>query len=115
MSPESMRIIRLILLALVCLAVCEHALAAPSGSELVKTELLADHSAIRPGDIFTIGVRFKIAPGWHIYWLNPGDAGEATRVRVDLPPGFTVGEIKYPFPHQFSEPGDITAYGYQDE
>ena len=24
-----------------------------------------------------LGLYFHLAEGWHIYWLNPGDAGEA--------------------------------------
>eukprot|EP01042_Synura_sphagnicola_P020361 gene20361-25838_t len=56
-------------------------LAAPSVAAPVRTshlelELFAGGSAA-PGKTVTIGLRQTIAPGWHTYWRNPGDAGEA--------------------------------------
>src|SRR5947208_201936 len=59
-----------------------------NGRELVKASLLADQSAIRPGQTFRIGVRYQMAPGWHIYWRYPGDAGIPTKIDWKLPPGF---------------------------
>ena len=32
-------------------------------------------------------------PGWHGYWLNPGDAGLPMDVQWQLPKGFTVGPL----------------------
>jgi DsbC/DsbD-like thiol-disulfide interchange protein len=81
----------------------------------VNAELLADVSAIQPGQPFTVGVKFSIAPNWHIYWINPGDAGESTQVKFDLPPGFMVGELMYPVPRVIRSPGDIVTYGYDRE
>jgi DsbC/DsbD-like thiol-disulfide interchange protein len=83
--------------------------------ELVKAELLADVSAVEPGKPFTLAVLFKIEPGWHIYWTNPGDSGEATKVAFEVPEGFTVGELQFPIPRRFTQPGDIVGYGYERE
>jgi thiol:disulfide interchange protein DsbD len=33
----------------------------------------------------TLGLEFKLAPGWHIYWSNPGDAGLAPQIALDAP------------------------------
>ena len=38
------------------------------------------------------------APEWHGYWSNPGDAGQGMRLQLDLPPGWEVGEARYPVP-----------------
>ena len=27
------------------------------------------------------GLYFKLEPGWHVYWKNPGDAGEAPQIK----------------------------------
>jgi DsbC/DsbD-like thiol-disulfide interchange protein len=89
--------------------------AAPLGDELVQVKLLADTSAIVPGQPFTVGMNFKITPGWHIYWINPGDSGQATQVKFDLPPGFTASEVKFPVPERIVSPGDIISYGYENE
>jgi DsbC/DsbD-like thiol-disulfide interchange protein/cytochrome c biogenesis protein CcdA len=37
-------------------------------------------------------------PGWHGYWLNPGDAGLPMDVKWHLPKGFAVGPLRYPVP-----------------
>jgi DsbC/DsbD-like thiol-disulfide interchange protein len=78
-----------------------------------RAELIANTSAIQPGKPFWVGVRLTMTPGWHVYWKNPGDAGVATKVTFDLPPGFTAGPVQYPTPLKFPQPGDITIYGYE--
>src|SRR2546423_1835502 len=83
--------------------------------DLVKAELLADTDAIVPGKAFAVGVVFTIAPGWHVYWKNPGDSGLATRVEIVTPPGFSVSQVEYPVPTKFVQPGDLVAYGYADK
>lgn len=81
----------------------------------VKARLVADSDQIQPGKPFTIAVVFDIDPDWHIYWKNPGDAGQATLVKLTLPAGFSAGEIRYPAPTKFVQPGDIVAYGYETQ
>lgn len=83
--------------------------------ELVQAESLASVSAIKPGEPFKVGVRFKIEPDWHIYWINPGESGEATTVQWTFPEGYKVGALEYPVPVTFVQPGDIKGYGYVDE
>ena len=53
-------------------------------------------------------------PGWHTYWKNPGDAGIATQIKWQLPPGITAGEIQWPLPEKLP-PAEVTTYGYEDE
>lgn len=97
------------------LAVSTLVVAAPGKKELVKAESLASVSAVKPGESFKIGVRFKIEPQWHIYWINPGESGEATQVEWVFPEGYKVGPLEYPVPVTFPQPGDIKGYGYLDE
>ncbi len=86
---------------------------ADAGPDHVRVDLLADTSAVQPGRPFTVAIRFRIDPGWHIYWTNPGDSGLPTRVKLDLPPGFTAGPVQYPVPAVLRLPGGITDYGYE--
>jgi DsbC/DsbD-like thiol-disulfide interchange protein/cytochrome c biogenesis protein CcdA len=37
-------------------------------------------------------------PGWHGYWINPGDAGQPTNAEWRLPKGAAAGPLKYPAP-----------------
>lgn len=86
--------------------------AAPSG-DLVKAELLADTASIKPGAPFTLGVLLRIAPGWHIYWTNPGDSGLATSVTFSLPAGFKAVPVQYPVPRRIELPGGVVNFGYE--
>jgi len=85
------------------------------GQDLVNSKLLADTTAIRPGRPFQIGVMFKITPGWHLYWINPGDGGIPTTIDLKLPPGFTASNWQYPTPQRFDQTGGLIAYGYESE
>ena len=40
----------------------------------------------------------RTKPGWHGYWRNPGDAGLPMSVEWTLPPGWSVGPMRYPVP-----------------
>jgi DsbC/DsbD-like thiol-disulfide interchange protein len=80
-----------------------------------SARLVADTAAIRPGGEFRLGVLFRMAPEWHIYWKNPGESGLATEVRFDLPDGFRASELKWPVPVRFVSPGPVVSYGYAGE
>lgn len=82
--------------------------------ELVRLTLLADTTRVGPGQTFTLAARYDIEPGWHLYWLNPGEAGLPTKARFIVPDGFEVGEVHYPGPLSFDSPGEIKSYGYDD-
>ena len=88
--------------------------AAFAATELVSPRFLADVDAVRPGQTFTVGVLFAIKPQWHIYWMNPGDAGLPTSVKFEVPAGWSVGPLRWPVPVCFRQAGDIIAYGYSD-
>ena len=47
----------------------------------VEVGLLADKSAAEPGKTITVAVQERIEPGWHTYWINPGDS--ASRLRLN--------------------------------
>lgn len=85
------------------------------GDRLVKLELLADRAAIRPGQSFSLGVRLRIEPAWHIYWENHGDSGFPTRAQVSGPPGFTLGAPRFPVPERDVAEGDIVSYVHHGE
>jgi DsbC/DsbD-like thiol-disulfide interchange protein len=89
--------------------------AAEAQTDLVHASLLANVSAIKPGEPFTVGVLLTLKPGWHVYWSNPGDAGLPTRVQWMLPSGYTASELQFPVPEHIEQPGGIVIYGYEKE
>ena len=76
-------------------------------------ELILPASAM-PGEPVLVGVQLKMEPGWHTYWKNPGEAGQATEIKWTLPAGVTAGEIQWPLPHKIP-PADVVTFGYQNE
>ncbi len=90
------------------------ALAQPVDTGNVVGELHSARAAVAPGERFTILLRTQIREGWHTYWRNPGDSGEATDLAWTAPPGFEVGPLQWPAP----EPApfaNIVNFGYHGE
>src|SRR4030095_7704140 len=88
--------------------------AAETPSPLVRVEIRGETASIRPGETFWVAIRQEITPGWHTYWgVNPGDAGEPTRIEWTLPAGVTAGEIAWPYPSRFPV-GIAMSYGYEN-
>jgi len=85
------------------------------GVTLVQPKLVADTTAIVPGQPFRVGLVLKMAPTWHTYWQYAGDAGIPTRIDWQLPVGFGVGPIEWPLPEAILEPGDIEVYAFGGE
>ena len=102
-------------LTAVLLVACGSVLRAqPAAIPHGTVELMAEHSSIQPGHNFQVGLRFQLEKGWHIYWTNPGDAGQPPRVTWALPPGLSAGEILWPHPKALSAFSAVD-FGYEDE
>ncbi len=80
----------------------------------VRVELLSEVQSIVPGETFWVALRQQIAPGWHTYWMNPGDSGEPPRIEWAMPAGFSVGGIAWPHPERIAV-GPAMSYGYSRE
>lgn len=69
----------------------------PSGKEVVKPEVFASMEPAGRGGSFQIAVVMNIRPGFHV---NAREKSEeyliATDLKVQLPSGFTSGDVLYP-------------------
>ncbi len=83
-------------------------------SDRVTATLVSDTDAVRAGEALRLGLRLRIAPGWHTYWQNPGDAGAPPELTLVLPAGATAGEIVWPTPFRLPE-GPVMTYSYTTE
>ncbi|MGR4865384.1 protein-disulfide reductase DsbD family protein [Caulobacter sp. LARHSG274] len=104
----------LIAAVLVSPAVPGLARAAPVQTGHIEVELVGQEAGAAPGATLFVALRQKIQPGWHTYWRNPGDAGDATRIVWTLPPGWTAGDIVWPTPEK-SRVGPLLDYAYTGE
>ena len=77
----------------------------------VKARLLSEQNSIAPGQSVWVALELDIRDGWHTYWRNPGDSGQATQIAWSLPPGLTAGDIEWTTPHRFVV-APLVNYGY---
>ena len=77
-----------------------------------KVSVVAESNSLQAGQSAWVGVLFDIEKGWHIYWVNPGDAGEAPKIQWHLPAGFQAGEIRWPAPERLPA-STVIDYGYE--
>ncbi len=101
---------RLVFLLALLLAV--PALAQPETGPKVAARLVSEDTVVAPGGTVTMALEEKIAPEWHTYWKNPGDAGAPTEIEWTLPAGWKAGAIQWPLPKRLPV-GPLMDYGYE--
>ncbi|QNM82582.1 thioredoxin family protein [Sphingomonas sabuli] len=79
----------------------------------IDPELVAEGPAV-PGGEVELAIVMRTKPGWHGYWLNPGDAGLPMDVKWSLPAGYSVGTFHYPVPGRLLI-GGIMNYVYEHD
>ena len=83
----------------------------PHVTARATVSLVSDTDAVAPGTPYRLGLRFRIAPGWHIYSKDPGDAGLPPELEWTLPQGSGVGAIAWPAAETIRQ-GDLVTFGY---
>lgn len=77
-----------------------------------KVSLIANRDWAVVGQSVTVALRFELEPGWHLYWVNPGENGQAPSFRWQLPKGWRLGSTQAPRPQKIWTSG-ILNYGHQ--
>ncbi len=101
------------LLFLLALLVVEPAFAQLARQNAIQPELVLESRAV-PGGEAELAILMHTKPGWHGYWLNPGDAGLPMSVEWALPAGWSIGELRYPVPDRLLVAG-IVNYVYEKD
>jgi thiol:disulfide interchange protein DsbD len=121
MEPDflfAMRGFRLIFALIAAFAAVPLAFAAANAADVphLHVQLAVVDDNLFPGitDQNLAGLYFKLEPGWHIYWENPGDSGEPPHIHWSLPEGITAGPIQFPAPKRLPL-GPLMDYGYEGE
>ncbi len=84
---------------------------APVSSKRAVATLVTDTDAMQPDKPFRVGLRLRMADGWHTYWKNPGDAGVPPDLTIE---GATQSPIDWPTPRRVAE-GPVMTYAYTGE
>ncbi len=83
-------------------------------TEQSAVRLLAASLAVGSGDTVTLGLQFRLQPGWKVYWRTPGDAGVAPRFIWDESQNLARATVSWPAPHRFNLYG-LESFGYLRE
>ena len=112
----AMRGFRLILLMLLSLVVGLPARAMSSSADAphVHVQLVIPEKQLSTAEGNEAGLYFKLEAGWHIYWKNPGDAGEPPHIHWTLPAGITAGALQFPAPKRLPL-GPLMDFGYENQ
>jgi thiol:disulfide interchange protein/DsbC/DsbD-like thiol-disulfide interchange protein len=109
-----MRLLAAILTAVLLLpGIAAAAESAAVTSPRATATLVTDTDAVSPGQPFRAALRLRMAPGWHTYWRNPGDAGLPPTLDFALPQGTAASDIAWPAPARQPE-GPLMTYGYSN-
>ena len=85
--------------------------AGPVKTGHLEAELVSQTQGVAPGGLAYVAIRQDILKGWHTYWRNPGDSGEATSAKWIMPSGWSVGDWVWPAPQRLPL-GPLMNYGY---
>jgi thiol:disulfide interchange protein len=102
---------RWVLLVLFLLGICMPQLSRAATSNIFTSKhatvsLISAANTASKGTI-QLALKFELAPGWHIYWSNPGDAGLAPQIHLAAPA--IAGPFAYPPPELLVQ-GQVAAY-----
>ena len=73
-----------------------------------KTNILSESGTIH------LGYKFVFTPGWHTYWINPGDSGGPPVFQSKQVKGWKIDQNLWPGPQTIEYPPLMT-YGYENE
>ena len=93
--------------------------AATAASEWARTRmadirLVSAASGTGQATTVPLGLHFKLAEGWKIYWRTPGDAGFPPDLEIKTSENLGDLSWHWPVPHRFSL-FDQESHGYKDE
>ncbi|MEJ0072054.1 MAG: protein-disulfide reductase DsbD domain-containing protein [Pseudomonadota bacterium] len=89
-----------------------HRPAARSRARVRGVRLISATEATGTAQRLDLGLEFRLAPGWHIYWRAPGDTGYPPSVEWAGSDNLAAASLAWPAPRRYNLLG-IDAIGYQ--
>lgn len=80
----------------------------------ITAAIITEHNQVAPGQSTRLALTFTPKPGWHVYWINPGDAGMPPAVDWVAPAGVTFTPLEHPAPQAMGS-GGIVSYVHPGE
>ena len=82
-------------------------------NEHAQARMISAITAVGQGETLPLGLEFRMAPGWKIYWRSPGDAGFPPTIDWSRSTNLAAVAIDWPVPQRYEIFG-LTTYVYQD-
>lgn len=83
-------------------------------TEFADVRLISAVAGTQGREAIPLGLEFRLAEGWKVYWRSAGDAGYPPQVSWDGSANLAGTETLYPVPHRFSLFG-LETFGYKDQ
>jgi suppressor for copper-sensitivity B len=95
------------------------AVAVAAGTDWARTDqtqvrLISAVDGVGDSRAATLGLQFRMKPGWKIYWRAPGDAGFPPSIDWNGSVNFRDARILWPAPYRFDVSG-LSTIGYKGE
>lgn len=84
------------------------------GNKLIRPSILAERTALVPGEKNWIAIRLLVAPKWHTYWRNAGESGVPATFAFTAPDWITIGDPVWPAPRRYALPSGGVDYIYEN-
>lgn len=97
--------------ALILASLCTVSLATVRSGK-ATAEWITSSFACNTDSQLKTGIRLVVDEGYHTYWLNPGEGGMKISVKLELPTGWSAGDIEHPIPKRFTT-GELPGFGYE--
>ncbi len=78
-----------------------------------KVRLIAAAPVLDASGIARLGLEFRLAPGWNVYWRSPGDAGLPPEIDWTGSRNLASAAIAWPAPRRFTA-YNLETIGYED-
>lgn len=82
-------------------------------TEFADVRLVSAVAGTEGRETVPLGLEFRLAEGWKVYWRAPGDAGYPPDLTWDGSDNLSAAEMRFPVPKRFSIFG-LESYGYED-
>ena len=79
-----------------------------------EISIIGNNNIISEPGTVDLGYKFVFTPGWHTYWVNPGDSGGPPTFTSTISNGWKINPNLWPGPQTIEYPPLMT-YGYENE
>ena len=109
------RILRIIFVLSVMVVAGGNAFAADRATtDYSTTTIVLETDGIAPGETAWLAIHQRVRENWHVFWINPGDAGIPLNLQWTLPDGFETGTPLHPAP-EYIPVGPLASYAHEGE